>query len=69
MSKAIKILKLIFIVIVIALFTECASAKKNPYFEKRKQSSRVNMSQLGKNRYYFSSGYQKKLNKNYKNKK
>lgn len=66
MSKIIKILKLVFIFIIIAILTECASAKKNPYFEKRKQSSRVNMSQLGKNRYYFSSGYQKKLNKNYK---
>ena len=66
MSKAIKISKFIFIFIMIALFTACAPVKQNPYSEKRKMASRVNTSQLGRNRYYFSSGYQKKLNKNYK---
>jgi hypothetical protein len=50
------------------LFTACAPAKKNPYYEKRKKSSQVNASQLGRNRYYFSSGYQKKLNKTFKSK-
>ena len=69
MSEAIKILKIIFLFIIIALFTECAASKKNPYLEKRKANSRVNTTQLGRNRYYFSSGYQKKLMKNYKKKK
>lgn len=68
MSEAIKILKYIFIFFLIAMFTACAPVKKNPYYEKRKQASRVNTSQLGRNRYFFSSGYQKKLNKNYKKK-
>jgi len=66
MSKAIKILKYIFIICLAAAFISCASAKKNPYYEKRKKSSQVNASQLGRNRYYFSSGYQKKLTKTYK---
>lgn len=69
MSKPIiKILKYIFICFLIVLLTDCAPAKKNPFYEKRKKSSQVNASQLGRNKYYFSSGYQKKLNKNYKKK-
>jgi hypothetical protein len=66
MSKAIKILKFIFIFFVIALFTACAPAKKNPYYEKRKKKTQVTASQLGRNRYFFSPGYQKKLNKTFK---
>lgn len=66
MSKAIKILNYLFILILIAASVSCAPAKKNPYYEKRKKSSQVNASQLGRNRYYFSSGYQKKLTKTYK---
>jgi hypothetical protein len=68
MSKAIKILNYSFILILIAVFTSCAPAKKNPYYEKRKKSSQVNASQLGRNRYYFSTEYQKKLNKTFKQK-
>jgi hypothetical protein len=68
MSKAIKILNITFILILIAIFTACAPAKKNPYYEKRKKSSQVNASQLGRNRYYFSKDYQKKLNKTFKKK-
>jgi hypothetical protein len=68
MSRTIKILNYSFILILIVIFTSCAPAKKNPYYEKRKKSSQVNASQLGRNRYYFSSGYQKKLKKNFKQK-
>jgi hypothetical protein len=50
------------------MFTVCAPAKKNTFYEKRKKSTQVNASQLGKNKYYFSSGYQKKLIKMYKKK-
>lgn len=68
MSKAIKILSYVFILILIAMFTSCAPAKKNPFNEKRKKSSQVNASQLGRNRYYFSKDYQKKLSKTFKRK-
>jgi hypothetical protein len=68
MSKAIKILNYFFIFFLFIMFFACAPAKKNPFYEKRKKGSQVNASQLGRNRYYFSSGYQKKLNKNYKKK-
>jgi len=66
MSKTIKILSYSFILILIVIFIACAPAKKNPYYEKRKKNSQVDASQLGRNRYYFSSGYQKKLNKTFK---
>jgi hypothetical protein len=52
----------------ILIFTACAPAKKNPYYEKRQKSSQVNASQLGRNKYYFSKDYQKKLNKTFKKK-
>jgi len=68
MSKAIKNLNYILYLFLIALFVSCAPAKKNPFYEKRKKSSHVNASQLGRNKYYFSSGYQKKLTKSYKKK-
>ncbi len=68
MSNAIKILKFIFFILLIATMTACASSKKNTYYQKKKKASRVNTEQLGRNRYYFSPGYQKKLNKMYKNK-
>jgi len=46
----------------------CAPAKKNPWLEKRIKASRMNATQLGRNRYYFSKDYQKKLVKSYKKK-
>lgn len=68
MSKAIKIIKLFFIFSFIAIFTACAPAKKNPFYQKKKKSSQVSSTQIGRNKYYFSSGYQKKLNSSYKKK-
>jgi sortase (surface protein transpeptidase) len=68
MSVSIKISKYIFIGLLIAMISSCAPAKKNQYYEKRKKNSYVNASQLGKNKYYFSPDYQKKLNKMYKKK-
>jgi hypothetical protein len=52
----------------IALASGCAPAKKNTYYQKRNKGSKVNTTQLGRNRYYFSTGYQKKLVKNYRKK-
>jgi len=46
----------------------CASSKQNPYYEKRVKASKTNTKQLGRNRYYFSKDYQKKLAKSYKRK-
>jgi uncharacterized protein YcfL len=64
-----KISRLLFLLILsIFLMAGCASSKKNPYYEKRIKASRTTTKQLGRNRYYFSSDYQKKLAKSYKRK-
>jgi hypothetical protein len=68
MSVSIKITRYIFIGFLIVMITFCAPAKKNTFYEKRKKNSYVNASQLGKNKYYFSPNYQKKLNKTFKKK-
>ena len=68
MSKTNKILNCSFILILFVIFTACAPAKKNTYYEKRKKTSIVNESQLGRNKYYFSKDYQKKLTKTFKKK-
>jgi len=68
MSKTIKILKLFLVFLMIAVFTGCSPSRKNTYYQKKKKSSKVNNEQLGRNRYYFSPSYQKKLNSNYKKK-
>lgn len=64
-----KYLKSILIIGLVIFLAGCASSRQNPYAKKRKSSSYVSTTQLGRNKYYFSSGYQKKLKKNYKNKK
>jgi phosphoglycerol transferase MdoB-like AlkP superfamily enzyme len=64
-----KIPTFIFLIfILLFLSAGCASSKKNPYYEKRMRASRSNTNQLGRNRYYFSKDYQKKLGKSYKRK-
>ncbi len=65
-AKAVRILKYVMLIILILALTDCASSKKSSYSSTRKNSSRVNATQLGRNKYYFSSGYQKKLSKGYK---
>lgn len=64
-----KISRLLFLLLLsMILMAGCASSKKNPYYEKRIKASRNNTKQLGRNRYYFSKDYQKKLAKSYKRK-
>jgi Tfp pilus assembly protein PilP len=69
MSKFNNLIKLLLMVFLILVSAQCASSKKNTWMEKRKKASHVNTTQLGRNRYYFSTDYQKKLNKSYKKKK
>ncbi|MBN1107281.1 MAG: hypothetical protein JXR66_10880 [Bacteroidales bacterium] len=67
MSKVARILKYSFILLIIAIFTSCASTQKSNWTKKRKQASRVNTTQLGRNRFFYSPHYQKKLYKSYRN--
>lgn len=64
-----KYLKYFLIIGLVLLMGGCASSKQNPYAKKRKSKSYVSTTQLGRNKYYFSSSYQKKLKKSYKNRK
>jgi hypothetical protein len=68
MPKYGKIIKVFFLLLIMAFFalTGCVAAKQNPYVRKKSKASHVSTSQLGRNRYYFSVGYQKKLTKSYK---
>jgi hypothetical protein len=68
MSKSFKIVKYLLLLIFIAVIAGCAPARQNSFQQKRAKASRVNTSQLGRNKFYFSTGYQKKLTKNYKKK-
>ncbi len=57
---------IILILSAIMLMPGCASTKKNPYQASRKNSY-IDTSQLGRNKYFFSKKYQKKLYKFKKN--
>jgi hypothetical protein len=64
-----KILKLAIMAIMVVSLSSCAATNKNSYAKRRKKASIVNTSQLGKNKYYFSPGYQKKLSRSYNKKR
>lgn len=53
---------IILILSAIMLMPACASSSKNSYKNARK-SSYIDTSQLGRNKYFFSKKYQKKLYK------
>ncbi|HLN19704.1 MAG TPA: hypothetical protein VK213_01345 [Bacteroidales bacterium] len=69
MTRANKILKFFLIALSAFLIISCAPTRKNTYYQKRKKASHVNSEQLGRNKYFFSPQYQKKLNSNYKKRK
>lgn len=68
--RALKIRSIFIIMLTLLLVAiqGCASTRKNPWAEKRKKASHVNTTQLGRNRYYFSVNYQKKLQRSLKKK-
>jgi hypothetical protein len=68
MSRHIKILKYFLILVIIALFSGCATVRQNPFDHKRKKASKVNTQTVGRNKYFFSTNYQKKLVRNYRKK-
>lgn len=56
-------------IIVLLAITGCASSRKNTWIKERKKSGFISTSQLGKNKYYFSNSYQKRLTKSMKKKR
>lgn len=68
MQKHIRILKYFLIMLLIALLTGCASVRQNPFDHRRKKASKTNTLTVGRNKYFFSTNYQKKLGRTYKKK-
>ena len=67
MQRVVKIVNTTCILLLMILLAGSGCAvKKNPYSAAKKKASYVNTSQLGRNKYYFSTGYQKKLQKSVK---
>jgi hypothetical protein len=64
MSKTVRILKYTWVFVIIVLFavTGCASAKKTKFSLKTKETL-CDLSHLGRNKYFYSSYYQRKLTK------
>jgi hypothetical protein len=65
LMKRIYCKSIIFIILILSavlLVPGCASSNKNPY-QAKKKASHIDTSQLGRNKYFFSNKYQKKLYK------
>jgi hypothetical protein len=62
-----KIFRIFLLLLLMALFASpgCGSSNKGQTIYRKSQASKVNASQLGRNKYYFSTTYQKKLTKSY----
>jgi hypothetical protein len=62
MLKTIKILKYTIVIVIIILFTStgCASAKKTRFTLMNKETV-CDLSHLGRNKYFYSAYYQRKL--------
>ena len=67
-ESSMKYLKILLILILAFSLAGCASSKQNPYAKKRKKSH-ITQSQLGRNKYFYSTSYQKKLRKSYNKKR
>lgn len=67
MKIVIRIFKFVSISLLVILFsgTGCASAKKSSLYFKREESL-CDLSRLGRNKYYYSANYQRKLAHNTK---
>jgi len=63
-----KYLKYLLILLIIVLMSSCLASRKNPYARKKRQSH-ISATQLGRNKYFFSNSYQKKLKRSYRKKR
>jgi hypothetical protein len=68
MPKVVQTATVLFLLFLFAVLADkgCATASKSSGYTKKKQASHVNASQLGRNKYYFSTHYQNKLSKSNK---
>jgi len=61
-------LKYFLIIVLTIILAGCASSRQNPY-AKKKRKSHVSQSQMGRNKYFYTPSYQKKLKRSYKKKR
>jgi uncharacterized protein YceK len=69
MSKIAKILQYVLVFLLIILAGGCASANKRSWQKKRTTAARSNTASLGRNKFFYSTNYQKKLGRTYKNRR
>ncbi|MFO7574623.1 MAG: hypothetical protein R6W67_05655 [Bacteroidales bacterium] len=69
MSRFLKKYSYLILILVALVLAGCASSKKNNWIKERRKSGYVSTSRLGKNKYYFSNSYQKKLYRSMKRKR
>jgi len=69
MSKIARILQYTLIFIFILLAGGCASSTKRTWEQKRRTAARTNTASVGRNKFFYSTNYQKKLSKSYRNKR
>ena len=63
-----KYLKYLIIMLIVILMTSCFTSRRNPYARK-KRKTHISATQLGRNKYFFTNEYQKKLRKSYRKKR
>jgi hypothetical protein len=63
-----KTFRLLLVLLILTFYagSGCGSANKGQTISRNMSASKVNASQLGRNKYYFSTNYQKKLTKSFK---
>jgi hypothetical protein len=66
MAKTTCILKYFIVFLILSLALSCAPAKKNTFYQKKKSEPHLSSERMGRNKYFFSPNYQKKLNHSYK---
>ncbi|MFO7852969.1 MAG: hypothetical protein ACQERS_01470 [Bacteroidota bacterium] len=59
-----KYLKYLMIILIALLMASCFASRRNPW-AKKKRRSHISTTQLGRNKYFFSNEYQKKLKRSY----
>ncbi|MBS0010933.1 MAG: hypothetical protein KFF49_05965 [Bacteroidales bacterium] len=63
-----KYLKYLLIIFIAISMTSCFASRKNPW-AKKKKGTHISATQLGRNKYFFSNEYQKKLKRSYRKRK
>ncbi|HKL66868.1 MAG TPA: hypothetical protein VJ877_03165 [Bacteroidales bacterium] len=67
-TKYSKYFKYLLIISLALLMSSCFASRRNPWARKQRKSH-IDATQLGRNKYFFSNQYQKKLKRSYRKKR